>query len=213
MGVLGFAAQSVFGDRVPSAEERSLRRQARRLRRRARWAGRRRCGADTNSDTSSALLQKAVRTELTYQQCRQQRCLRLLAMYSAKGSHCGVSSSTRRVEACHLAILRLQQQLLAACQPEQRTWYPFLTPQAASGTVAAMPVSRARPFVGEGIVEDSPPPYSAVPWTPYLTAPYQPQAPDAAQPHPLYSPPLTRTSFAPVCSYRRCRSHCCEKCV
>ena len=145
MGLLRAAAHSMFGDRVPSNEERTLRHHARKLRRRARWANR----LSKNSAATRMLDQQALQMALAYEIIREQRYTRLATMYAAKKSECSATRYRSRADCSRAVIVQLQQQLVTYQPPQQYvpaqspqySAFPVEHQQQQSAGVAALPVT------------------------------------------------------------------------
>ena len=177
MGAFRAAAQSVFGDRIPSDEERALRRQLRQLDCRTKCCGGRRSRATAAASMAN---QQVLQTSLAYESIREQRFRRLADMYAAKGRRYRADKCLGRAEAGRLAIMQLQQQMCAyQPQPQQPLYvtaeppaysaYPVLHPytllqqqqqqqQQQWQAVAAVPVAASLPSAATQ--SDAPPPYS-----------------------------------------------------
>ena len=171
MGLLRRAAHSMFGDRVPSSEERTLRRQAKQLRRRARWANR----LSKNTSATRMLNQQALQMALAYETIREQRYRRLVALYTAKKSHCSTVKYLCRADCSRAVILQLQQQLWSFQSPQQQQQQqqyspadgthsspmfllPHQSPSAMAAAVAAVPISMQSPATNQSL--PPPPAYS-----------------------------------------------------
>ena len=164
MGLLRRAAHSVFGDRVPTVEELTLRRQAKQLRRLAKWANR------LSRDTAGTrmLNQQALQMALAYEVIREQRYRRLVTIYSAKKcGQCKVTRYQHRADCCAAVISQLQQQL-QSYQPQLQQPYPALPPPAyttqyitPSATIAALPIT-TQPLPTAYQPLTAPPPYTAM---------------------------------------------------
>ena len=109
MGLLLRAAHVMFGDRVPSNEERTLRLQAKQLRRRARWANR----LSKNTAATRMVNQQALQMAMAYEIIREQRYRRLVVLYTEKRRECKIAKFLHRAQSSHLIIVQLQQQLQA----------------------------------------------------------------------------------------------------
>ena len=149
MGLIVRAAHSVFGDRVPSNEERVLAKQARRLRRLTKWANR--LAKDTAA--TRMLNQQTLQMQLAHETIREQRYRRLVALYSTKAcGECKVAKYSSRADCSRSITLQLQQQLATYQSPQQYAQYaPVGSPsqysdnsqqqQQSWDAVAAMPIS------------------------------------------------------------------------
>ena len=177
MGLLRAAAHAMFGDRVPSNEERVLRRQAKQLRRRAKWANR------LSKDTAATrmLNQQAIQLALAYETIREQRYRRLAALYTTKKCECKVARYSSRADCSRSVMMQLQQQLLAYQPPQQYnitldsppqyTFYPAAQQEQqqhqSPAAVAAMPVTMQSAAANQAL--PAPPAYSGPAFAHYPT--------------------------------------------
>ena len=181
MGLCRSAAHAMFGDRVASNEERTLRREAKRMRRRAKWANR----LSKNTAATRMVNQQSLQLYVAYETIREQRYRRLVAQCAEKQSERGVARYSCRADCSRAIILQLNQQLLAY-QTTQQTQQHAAPPQYSAiaaahpqqqqqltpSAVAALPVS-LQPTAAHRQSLPAPPAYSgaAFAWYPTVFPP------------------------------------------
>ena len=140
MGLCRSAAHAMFGDRVASNEERTLRREAKRMRRRAKWANR----LSKNTAATRMVNQQALQLLVAYETIREQRYRRLVAVYAEKQNDGGVARYSCRADCSRAIVLQLNQQLLAF-QTTRQTPQQQAAPPQYSAIVAAHPQQQQSP--------------------------------------------------------------------